>query len=69
MLVVQTCFSACSAGHPCTCLIRFSLKWAAKVGVKEQEGRAAEGAGGAEAELEALLLLEATWLGPGEGLL
>lgn len=37
--------------------------------MKEQEGRAAEGAGGAEAELEALLLLEATWLGPGEGLL
>lgn len=69
MRVVPTCFSACSAGHPCTCLIRFSLKWAAKVGVKEQEGLAAEAVGGTEAELEALLLLEETWLGPGEGLL
>lgn len=50
--------------------MRFSLKWAARVGVKEQEGRAAEVVGGAEAELEALLLLlEETWLGPGEGLL
>lgn len=41
------------------------------MGVKEQEGRAAEAVGGAEAELELLLLLllEATWLGPGEGLL
>lgn len=38
------------------------------MGVKEQEGRAAEALGGAEAELEALLL-EPTWLGPGEGLL
>lgn len=70
MSVVQTCFSACSAGQPCTCLIRFSLKWAARVGVKEQEGRAAEAVGGAEAELGAVLLLEEeTWLGPGEGLL
>lgn len=67
---LDACFSACSAGHPCTCFIRFSLKWAARVGVKEQEGRAPEAEGGAEAELGALLLLlEATWLGPGEGLL
>lgn len=65
----QTCFSACSAGQPCTCLIRLSLKWAARVGVKEQEGRADEAFGGAEAELGTLLLLETTWLGPGEGLL
>lgn len=48
--------------------MRFSLKWAARAGVKEQEGRAVEAAGGAEAELGALLL-EETWLGPGEGLL
>lgn len=69
-VLAQTCFSACSAGQPCTCLIRFSLKWAARVGVKEQEGRAAaEAVGGAEEELGALLLLEETWLGPGEGLL
>lgn len=31
----NTCFSTCSAGHPCTCLMRFSLKCAASVGVKE----------------------------------
>lgn len=68
-VTVQTCFSACSAGQPCTCLIRFSLKWAARVGVKVQEGRVAEAVGGAEAELGALLPLEVTWLGPGEGLL
>ena len=38
--------------------------------MKVQEGRADEAVGGAEAELWAwLLLLEATWLGPGEGLL
>lgn len=38
--------------------------------MKEQEGRDAEAAGGAEAGLGALLLLlEATWFGPGEGLL
>lgn len=37
--------------------------------MKEQEGRVAEAEGGAEAELGALLLPEATWLGPGEGLL
>lgn len=49
--------------------MRVSLKWAARVGVKEQEGRTADALGGAEAELGALLLLEATWLGPGEGLL
>lgn len=30
----HTCFSTCSAGHPCTCLMRFSLKCAASVGVK-----------------------------------
>lgn len=34
-----------------------------------QEGRDAEEVGGVEAELGALLLLEETWLGPGEGLL
>lgn len=68
MLDAQTCFSACSAGQPCTCLIRFSLKWAARVGVKEHEGRVAEAVGGAEFGA-LLLLLEATWLGPGEGLL
>ena len=39
------------------------------MGVKVQEGRVAEAVGGAEAELGALLLLEVTWLGPGEGLL
>lgn len=66
---LDACFSACSAGQPCTCLIRFSLKWAAREGVKEV--RAAEAEGGAEAELGAWLLLEEeeTWLGPGEGLL
>lgn len=42
--------------------------------MKEHEGRAPEALEGTEAELEALLLpplllLEATWLGPGEGLL
>lgn len=63
-----TCFSTCSAGQPCTCLMRLSLKWAAREGVKEQEGRDVEEAGGAEAELGALLL-EATWLEPGDGLL
>lgn len=49
--------------------MRFSLKWAARVGVKEQEGRVVEALGGAEEALWALLPLEATWLGPGEGLL
>lgn len=45
------------------------MKWAARVGVKEQEGRAADVVRGVEAELGVLLLLEATWLGLGEGLL
>lgn len=65
----QTCFSTCSAGQPCTCLMRFSLKWDEREGVREQEVRAAEVVGGAEAELGALLMLDVTWLGPGDGLL
>lgn len=67
-----TCFSTCSAGHPCTCLMRLSSKLAARVGVKVHVGRAAVALGRAQAGLGVLLLqlllLEATWLGPGEGL-
>lgn len=48
--------------------MRFSLKWDEREGVSEQEGRAAEVVGGAEAEVGALLMLAVTWLGPGEGL-
>lgn len=69
VFVGRTCFSTCSAGQPCTCLMRFSLKWDEREGVREQEVRAAEVVEGAEAELGALLTLDETWLGPGEGLL
>lgn len=68
-VVGLTCFSTCSAGQPCTCLMRFSLKWEEREGVREQEVRAAEVVEGAEAEQGALLTLEEAWLGPGEGLL
>lgn len=49
--------------------MRFSLKWAARDGVKEEQGGRPEELGVAEAEVGALLLLGAMWLGPGEGLL
>lgn len=81
----STCFSTCSAGQPCTCLMRFSLKCAASEGVKEQDCLAVAVPAGTEPAgpapvptpvlwppplpLLLLLLLFPTWLGPGEGLL
>lgn len=66
-----TCFSAWSAGQPWTCLMRFSLKCDARVGVKEQEAGRVEELEGVEVVVGALLLLllGGAWLGPGDGLL
>lgn len=47
----STCFSVFSEGHPWMCLMRFSSKWAARVGVKEP---------GSSAWVW-LVLLEGTW--------
>lgn len=63
---LDACFSAWSAGHPWTCLMRFSLKCAASVGVNEHVGRADEFCG-TTAAFDALLL--EVWFGPGDGLL
>lgn len=81
----RTCFSTCSACQPCTCLMRFSLKCAASVGVKEHvtlPGAAPVGTEpGGIAPLTTpgpwppppppllLLLLLPTWFEPGDGLL